>query len=145
MAGMRISLPAIPPPTTLHPPRGYRFLAWLGLGVNLLLLPLALMMILRDPVWRATNIAVGAGAVLPAIVVGLIACIALLRWRHWGQVLAIVALSMDLATTVPYTIVRLVLIPQDRFLLAMVAPLSWALNAAVLVYWCRPAIRQYLR
>ena len=142
---MRISLPAIPPPTTLHPPRGYRVLAWLGLVVNLLLLPLGLMIILRDPVWRATNIAVGAGAVLPAIVVGLIACIALLRWRHWGQVLAIVALSMDLATTVPYTIVRLVLVPQDRMLLAVVAPLSWALNAAVLVYWCRPSIRHYLR
>ena len=34
---------------------------------------------------------------LPTAVVGIVACIALLRWRHWGQVLAIVALSLSLA------------------------------------------------
>ncbi len=129
----------------LDPPRGYRRLAWLGLVVNALVIPAGVLLILADPTWRTTNIAVGAGAALPTAVVGLVACTALLRWRHWGQVLAIVALSLSLAVSLPYGIVRLVLVEQDRIPLAMFCPLLWAANAAVLVYWCRPAIRQYLR
>jgi hypothetical protein len=129
----------------LHPPRGYRPLAWLGLGLNALALPLGIGLILHDPIWRVANIAVGAGAVLPTAILGVVACIALLKWRHWGQVLAIVALSMSLAVTLPYAIVRLVLVPEGRAQLAVLAPLLWALNVGVLVYWCRPAIRGYLR
>ena len=129
----------------LEPPRGYRRLAWLGLVVNALVIPAMVLLILRDPTWRITNIAVGAGAVLPTAVVGLVACTALLRWRHWGQVLAIVALSLSLAVSVPYGIVRLVMLEQGRTQLAMLCPLLWAANAAILVFWCRPAIRQYLR
>lgn len=129
----------------LHPPRGYRPLAWLGLGLNALAVPLGLGLILQDPFWRVANIAVAAGAVLPTAILGMVACIALLKWRHWGQVLAIVALSMSLAVTLPYAIVRLVLVPEGRAQLAVLAPLLWTLNVAVLVYWCRPAIRIYLR
>ena len=143
-------------PTTLHrtalrsaallePPRGYRLLAWLGLTANMLALPLGLAVILHDPTWRTANIAVGASAVLPAAALGIVASVALLKWRHWGQVLAIVALSLSLAIAVPYGIVRLVLLPDGRPLLAVLAPLLWSLNVAVLVFWCRPAIRQYLR
>jgi len=129
----------------LAPPRGYRPLAWLGLGINLLIVPVVLALILSDPTWRITNIVVGASAVLPAASVGVVASIALLRWRHWGQVLAIVALSLSLAISLPYGIVRLVLVEQGRLLLAVLAPLAWILNGAVLVFWCRPAIRHYLR
>jgi hypothetical protein len=88
---------------------------------------------------------VGASAVLPAVAVGLVASIALLRWRHWGQILAIVALSLSLAISVPYGIVRLVVLEPGRLPLAVLAPLAWLLNVAALVFWCRPAIRQYLR
>jgi hypothetical protein len=131
--------------TMLHPPRGYRPLAWLGLVSNVLALPLGLALILVDPRWRTTHIAVGAGAVLPCAVVGIIASVALLQWRHWGQVLAIVALSISLAVTVPYGIVRIVLVAQDRTAMAVVAPLAWLLNGAALLFWCRPAVRRYLR
>ena len=96
----------------LNPPRGYQTLAWLGLVSNILVVPLAVLAILSDRVWQTANIAVGAGAVLPTAVVGIIASVALLQWRRWGQVLAIVALSMALATAVPYGIVRLVLVGQ---------------------------------
>lgn len=129
----------------LEPPRGYRRLAWLGLVLNALAIPAAVLLILGDATWRTANIAVGAGAVLPTAMVGLVASVALLRWRHWGQVLAIVALSLSLAVSLPYGIVRLVLVEQGRLQLALLCPLLWAANAAVLVYWCRPAIRQYLR
>ena len=134
----------VSPDPMLNPPRGYQTLAWLGLVCNILVLPLAVLAILRDRTWSTANIAVGAGAVLPTAVVGIIASVALLQWRRWGQVLAIVALSMALATAVPYGIVRLVLVGQDRPITAVASALLWALCVAVLVFWCRPSIRRYL-
>ncbi|MFZ9621861.1 MAG: Hepatitis C virus core protein [Prochlorococcaceae cyanobacterium] len=128
----------------LNPPRGYQTLAWLGLIGNILVLPLAVMAILSDRLWQTANIAVGAGAVLPTAVVGIIACVALLQWRRWGQILAIVALSMALATALPYGIVRIVMVAQDRGLTAVVAAVFWGVCAAALVFWSRPAIRRYL-
>ncbi|MEB3265757.1 MAG: Hepatitis C virus core protein [Cyanobacteriota bacterium] len=132
------------PTTLLDPPFGYRPMAWLGLVVNSLVLPLALVLIRLDPAWRTANIAVAAGAVLPTAATGLVACLALLRWRAWGQILAIVALSLSLAVGLPYGIVRLSLVAEGRPLLAVVAPALWSLNVGALVYWCRPAHRRYL-
>ena len=86
-----------------------------------------------------------ASLILPCAAVGIIASVALLQWRHWGQVLAIVALSLSLAIALPYGIVRLVLDPSQRPLLGLVAPLLWSVNTAILVFWCRPAVRRYLR
>lgn len=144
-----MTLPSTSPPTlsasSLEPPLGYRPLAWVGLASNILVIPFALAVILADPSWRTAHIAVGAGAVLPCAAVGIIASVALLQWRHWGQVLAIVALSLSLAIALPYGIVRLVLDPSQRPLLGLVAPLLWSVNTAILVFWCRPAVRRYLR
>lgn len=120
-------------------------MAWLGLLLNAMAIPIGLLVILEDRTWRITNLAVGASAALPTALVGLVACVALLKWRSWGQVLAIVALSMSLAVTLPYGIVRLVMVEEGRRLLAMLAPLFWLLNLTVLIYWCRPTIRSYLR
>jgi hypothetical protein len=132
------------PSALLDPPRGYRPMAWLGLVVNSLLVPLALLLIRLDPTWHTANIALAAGAVLPTAATGLVASVALLRWRAWGQILAIVALSLSLAVGLPYGIVRLSLVAEGRPLLAVVAPSLWLLNVAALVYWCRPAHRRYL-
>ena len=144
-----MTLPSTSPPTlsasSLEPPLGYRPLAWVGLASNILVIPFALAVILGDPSWRTAHFAVGAGAVLPCAAVGIIASVALLQWRHWGQVLAIVALSLSLAIALPYGIVRLVLDPSQRPLLGLVAPLLWSVNTAILVFWCRPAVRRYLR
>ncbi len=139
------SLGSLAPPVQLIPPRGYRPLAWLGLIANGLTLPLVLALIMLSPTWRITHIALGAGAVLPCAAVGIVASVALLQWRHWGQVVAIVALSISLAISLPYGVVRLVLIPADRALVAVLAALLWTANVAILVYWCRPAVRRYLR
>jgi hypothetical protein len=128
----------------LQPPRGYLTLTWLGLIANALAIPLGVVAILMDPAWRTANIAVGAGAVLPTAVVGIVACSALLRWRAWGQIVAIVGLSMSLAVSLPYGIVRLALMSEGRGLTAVLAGVLWAANGAVLVFWCRPAIRRYL-
>lgn len=128
----------------LEPPRGYLTLAWLGLVANILVLPLSLAAVLRDPAWATAHIAIGAGAVLPTAAVGIVASIALLRWRAWGQILAIVALSMSLATALPYGIVRLVLVSEGRAPTAVAAGLLWCACTAALVFWCRPSIRRYL-
>ena len=142
-------LPSVETPAlsagSLEPPRGYRPLAWLGLVANILAIPLALTLIVADPTWRAAHIAVSAGAVLPCAVVGIIASVALLQWRHWGQVLAIVGLSMSLAIALPYGIVRMVLLPDQRGLMALCSGLLWVANTAVLIFWCRPSVRRYLR
>ena len=127
-----------------QPPRGYVTLAWLGVVANALAIPLGLAVILLDPTWRVTNIVVGASAVLPTAVVGLVASIALLKWRAWGQILAIVGLAMALAVGLPYGIVRLVLMSEGRLLTAVLSALLWAATTAALVYWSRPCIRRYL-
>ena len=148
MTSIRTLRPASGPPPQadqLDPPRGYRLLAWIGLVANVLVIPAGILTILRDPIWRIPNIAVGAGAVLPCAVVGLVGCIALLRWRHWGVVLAIVALSLNLSIALPYGIVRLVMVAQGRLALALALPVLLAAQAAALVFWCRPGVRQYLR
>jgi hypothetical protein len=111
---------------------------------NILVLPLALLAALMDRTWQTANIAVGAGAVLPTAAVGIVASIALLKWRRWGQILAIVALAMALATALPYGIVRLVLVDQHRPLIAIAAGLLWTATIAALTFWSRPAIRRYL-
>lgn len=129
----------------LQPPTGYRVLAWAGLVLNLLALPAGLTAILLSSHWRTANVAVYTSAVLPSLALGVVACVALLRWRLWGQVLAIVALSIDLAIEMAYGIVRMVLVGEERLLLAVAAPLAWAATLAALVFWCRPAIRSYLR
>ncbi|MCX5941042.1 MAG: Hepatitis C virus core protein [Cyanobium sp. LacPavin_0818_WC50_MAG_67_9] len=127
-----------------QPPRGYVTLARLGLVANGLAIPLGLAVILLDPTWRTANIVVGASAVLPTAVVGLVASIALLKWRAWGQILAIVALAMALAVGLPYGIVRLALLSEGRPLTAVLSGLLWAATTAALVYWSRPSIRRYL-
>lgn len=128
----------------LQPPRGYLTLAWLGLVANTLAILLTLAVILLESTWRTVHIAVGASAVLPTAAVGITACVALLKWRAWGQILAIVALSMSLAVGLPYGIVRLVLFSDGRLVTAVVAALLWAAMTAALVFWCRPCIRRYL-
>ena len=51
---------------------------------------------------------------------------------------------MDLAVGVPYGIVRMVLLEQDRPLTAVLSGLLWLATTAALIYWCRPSIHRYL-
>jgi hypothetical protein len=136
--------PPLSPVAMLQPPRGYLTLAWLGLASNVLLLPGMVAVTLLQPTWRTVHIAVGAGAVLPTAAVGIVASVALLKWRAWGQILAIVALAMALAIGLPYAVVRLALLSDGRGPTALLTVLLTAAMTAALVYWCRPCIRRYL-
>ena len=139
-----IKAPPLSPVAMLQPPRGYRTLAWLGLVSNVLLLPAMVAVTLWQPTWRTVHIAVGAGAVLPTAAVGIVASVALLKWRAWGQILAIVALALALAIGLPYAVVRLALLSDGRGPTALLTVVLTAAMTAALVFWCRPCIRRYL-
>jgi hypothetical protein len=51
---------------------------------------------------------------------------------------------MALTAGVPYAIVRLVLVDQNRILTAVLAALLTVASTAALVFWCRPSVRRYL-
>ena len=80
------SLGSLSTPAQLIPPRAYRPLAWLGLVANGLTIPLVLAVILLDPTWRITHIALGAGAVLPCAALGIVASVACISpaTRGWA-------------------------------------------------------------
>jgi fucose permease len=113
-------------------------LAWLGLLVNVAALPWLLQLLLSGGSMAAANWAVGMSAILPALVLGLVATSALLKRRRWGRVVAIVALGLLLAVTVSYGVVWLALVPLGR---AWVAVALGGLSVAellLLIYWCLP-------
>jgi hypothetical protein len=122
--------------------RGYKALAWLGLLLNALAIPVVAFVLVRDPHLRVANLVLACTVGWPAAVIGVVACAGLLAERRWGVILAIVALSLTLAAGVPYGIVRLVLVTQGRALLSVLAPLLWTLNLLLLLYWCRPVHRR---
>jgi fucose permease len=113
-------------------------LAWLGLLVNVAALPWLLQLLLSGGSMAAANWAVGLSAILPALVLGLVATAALLKRRRWGRVVAIVALGLLLAVTLSYGVVWLALVPLGRAWVAVaLASLSVA-ELLLLIYWCLP-------
>lgn len=125
-------------------PRGYTLLAWLGLAVNVLVFPAMALGLARDAHLHVLNLVMACSVVWPDAVVGLVACAALLARRRWGVILAIVALSLSLASILPYAIVRLVLVHEWRVPLAVVGSGTWMANLLALIYWCRPLHRRTL-
>jgi hypothetical protein len=72
---------------------------------------------------------------LPALVIGITACIALLLQRRWGIVLALVALGLQLITLVPYGIVRTVLIPESREICGVITAVVLGGGTVLIIYW----------
>ena len=125
--------------------RGFWLMTWCGLVGNVLALPLIGWFAFTSTALRAANISMAFSLAWPAAIVGIVASAGLLARRRWGVIVTIVALSMALAASLPYGIVRLVLDPSQRPLVGLVTPLIWSVNTAALVFWCRPAVRRYLR
>ena len=72
---------------------------------------------------------------LPALIIGITACIALLLQRRWGIVLALVALGLQLITLVPYGIVRTVLIPESRAICGVITAVVLGGGTVLIIYW----------
>ncbi|QCH13756.1 hypothetical protein CB0101_01335 [Synechococcus sp. CB0101] len=113
-------------------------LAWLGLLVNVAALPWLLQLLLSGGSMAAANWAVGLSAILPALVLGLVATAALLKRRRWGRVVAIVALGLLLAVTLSYGVVWLALVPLGRVWVAVALGSLSVAELLLLIYWCLP-------
>ncbi len=121
--------------------RGYWLLSWTGLFANVIALPFIAFVVGSGPPLQATNISMAISLAWPAAIVGIVASAGLLAERQWGIILAIVALSMVLSGTLPYSIIRLVR-EQDFFGLSGLSLLVSVLNLLGLIYWCLPGHRR---
>ena len=124
--------------------RGYWVLTWMGLLINVAALPVIGLIAFAGPPLQTANISLAISLAWPAAIVGIVASAGLLAERLWGVVVAIVALSMALSVSLPYGIVRLVLVRDPQTLSGL--SLSMAiLNLLALIYWCRPIHRRSRR
>ena len=124
--------------------RGYWLMTWMGLLANLAALPVIAMVAFAGPPLQTANISLAISLAWPAAIVGIVASAGLLAERRWGVVLAIVALSMALSFSLPYGIVRLVLVKDPQALSGI--SLLWAIsNLLALIYWARPIHRKTIR
>ena len=116
-----------------------RRLALLGLSFNLfgfIACAFAIQLAITKPdQLHITTFVVALAGWLPALIVGTIACWALLLRRRWGIVLALVALGLQLITVVPYGIVRTVLLPGNRILCASLSGLFLSVGVVLIIYW----------
>jgi len=118
-----------------------RTLALLGLVSNTAGLPLLLAWILRQGPLALATLVVGLAAILPALVLGIVASAGLLARRAWGPVVAIVALALGLAVSLSYGIIWLVLVPEGRAVTASGLAVVWLLQLLLLIHWSRPRRR----
>ena len=123
---------------------GYWTLTWLGLLANVAALPLIGLIAFAGPPLQATNISLAISIAWPAAIVGIVASAGLLAERKWGVILTIVALSMALTASLPYGIIRLVIVRDPQGISGLSLLLS-SLNLLALVYWCRPIHRRISR
>ena len=124
--------------------RGYWTLTWIGLIANVVALPLIAFVAFAGPPMQIANLSLAISLAWPASIVGIVSCAGLMAERRWGVILAIVALSMALAFSLPYGIVRLILV-KDFQSISTVSLLFAALNLLGLIYWCRPIHRRIRR
>jgi peptidoglycan/LPS O-acetylase OafA/YrhL len=115
-----------------------RRLAWIGLVLNAAGLPALLKLLSSGGSMAAANWAVGMSAILPALVLGVVGGAALVKRRHWGRVVAIVALALSLAVSLSYGVVWLALVPVDRPVVAVVLGVLVVAELLALIYWCLP-------
>ena len=121
--------------------RGYWALTWLGLLANVAALPVIALVAFAGPPFQTANISLAISLAWPAAIVGIVASAGLLAERQWGVIMAIVALSMGLAASFPYSVVRLVLL-KDIHSFGGLSLLMAFLNLSALIYWSRPIHRK---
>ena len=123
---------------------GYWVLTWTGLIANIVALPIIGIVAFAGPPLQTANISLAISLAWPAAIVGIVASAGLLAERRWGVILAIVALSMALSASLPYGIVRLVIV-RDPHAISGVSLLMAIMNLLALIYWCRPIHRRGIR
>tara|TARA_Y100001968_G_scaffold163439_1_gene149446 strand:- start:31 stop:420 length:390 start_codon:yes stop_codon:yes gene_type:complete len=121
--------------------RGYWTLTWFGLISNTLAIPFIVYVIKLGPPLQTANITLAISLAWPAAITGIVASAGLFAQRGWGVILSIVALSMTLAGTLPYGIIRLIIL-NDIFGISGLTLVIALLNLLALLYWCRRGHRR---
>ena len=124
---------------------GYWTLTWLGLISNIIAIPIISYITIFLPPLRVANITLASSLGLPAAIVGIVASSALLAERKWGVTLTLVSLSMVIAGTAPYSIVRLIRLKEGIFGIGSFTFLITLLSIMALLYWCKPKHRRTIR
>ncbi|WP_320674814.1 hypothetical protein [Prochlorococcus sp. MIT 1341] len=124
--------------------RGYWAMTWLGLFANISALPIIGVIAFAGPPLQAANISLAFSIAWPAAIVGIVACSGLLAERQWGVILTIIALSMALSASLPYGIVRLIIVNDSQTISGLSLAMA-LLNLLSLIYWCRPIHRRTRR
>ena len=121
--------------------RGYWTLTWFGLISNTLAIPFIAYVVASGPPLQTANITLAISLAWPAAVTGIVASAGLFAQRGWGVVLSIVALSMTLAGTLPYGIIRLIR-ENDVFGISGLSLIIALFNLLALLYWCKRGHRR---
>ena len=124
---------------------GYWTLTWLGLISNIIAIPIISYIVIFLPPLRTANITLASSLGLPAAIVGIVSSSALLAERKWGVTLTLVSLSMVIAGTVPYSIVRLIRLKEGVFGIGSLTFFIALLSIFALLYWCNPKHRRTIR
>ena len=123
---------------------GYWTLAWVGLISNVIALPI-IILITFLPELQVANITLASSVGCPAAIVGIVSSSALLAERKWGVTLTLVSLSMVIAGTAPYSIIRLVTLKEGILGLGSFTLLTTFFSTLALFYWCNPKHRRSIR
>ena len=124
---------------------GYWTLTWLGLISNIIAIPIITLIIIYVPPLRAANISLASSLGWPAAIVGIVSSSALLAEKKWGVTLTLVSLSMVIAGTAPYSIVRLIREKEGIFGIGSFTFLIAFFSIVALLYWCNPKHRRSIR
>ena len=123
---------------------GYWTLAWVGLIGNIIALPIVALIVSYGPPLKVANITLAISLGWPSAIVGIVSSSALLAEKKWGITLTLVALSMVISGTAPYSIFRLVAL-KDIFGIGGFTLLSSLFGVLALIYWCNPKHRRSIR
>ena len=123
---------------------GYWTLAWVGLISNIIALPIIALIVSYGPQLKVANITLAISLGWPSAIVGIVSSSALLAEKKWGITLTLVALSMVISGTAPYSIFRLVAL-KDIFGIGGITLMSSLFGILALIYWCNPKHRRSIR
>ena len=124
---------------------GYWTMAWLGLISNIIAIPISTLIIIFVPPLKVANYTLAISLGWPAAIIGIVSSSALLAQKKWGVTLTLVSISMVIAGTGPYSIVRLVKLKEGIFGIGSFTLLTALLSMLALLYWCNPKHRRSIR
>ena len=125
--------------------KGYWTMAWLGLISNIIAIPISTLIIIFVPPLKVANYTLAISLGWPAAIIGIVSSSALLAEKKWGVTLTLVSLSMVIAGTGPYSIVRLATLKEGIYGIGSFTLLTTLASVLALLYWCDPKHRRTIR